>query len=209
MIGGPNTADAGATAAHAITVERLRVAHLTEIMPIERASYPGPWSVAMFVLELTRPEGIALGARAATPRGADRGPLLGYVICSPQSDEWHVMNVTVEPQARGQGIARRLLRELHELLATATADEARLTLEVRPTNEPALRLYASEGYLVAGRRTAYYPDNGEDALVMWRTPATRHGRFDDVPAPDLDEARRWNDPARAPVRPDDEGPARG
>ena len=192
------------------TIERLRVSHLSEIMPIERASYTTPWSVAMFVLELTRAEGIVLGARSPqadpaprAPRRASQphSPLLGYVICSPQADEWHVMNVTVAPEHRGQGIARLLLRELHDILAVATADLARLTLEVRPSNEPALRLYASEGYMVAGRRKGYYPDDGEDALVMWRTPATRAGTFDDVPAPDLDEARRWNQPHRVPIDP--------
>ncbi len=47
---------------------------------------------------------------------------------------------------------------------------------------------------MAGRRRRYYPDNGEDALVMWRTPGTRAGNFDDVPEPDLVEARRWNPP---------------
>lgn len=178
------------------SIERLRVAQLPEITPIERASYPTPWSVAMFVLELTRVEGIALGARGHGPAG-EPGPLLGYVICSPQGDEWHVMNVSVAPEHRGRGVARALLRELHGVLAGATAGRARLTLEVRPSNEAALSLYASEGYLVAGRRRRYYPDNGEDALVMWRTPCTREGSFDDVPEPDLAEARRWNAPHRA------------
>ncbi|MEH3054130.1 MAG: ribosomal protein S18-alanine N-acetyltransferase [Patulibacter minatonensis] len=191
-----------------IRIERLRVGQLTEIMPIERTSYATPWSVAMFVLELTRTEGIALGARGAPEPGADNGPLLGYVICSPQADEWHVMNVTTAPEHRGRGIARALLRELHGVLAGATAGRARLTLEVRPSNAPAFALYASEGYLVAGRRRKYYPDDGEDALVMWRTPSTMAGSFDDVPAPDLAEARRWNrphpqpDPAPGDDRPD-------
>ncbi len=194
---------------HVATIERLRVSHLTEIMPVERASYPTPWSVAMFVLELTRTEGIALGARATTAEGEDAGRLLGYVICSPQGDEWHVMNVTVAPEHRGFGIARRLLDELHEVLAVATNGQARLTLEVRPSNEPARRLYASVGYLVAGRRHRYYPDNGEDALVMWRTPSTMQGRFDDVPAPDLAEARRWNEPRPISARSSDFGEAVG
>ena len=51
----------GAGPSGAVRIERLRIAHLTEIMPVERASYVTPWSVAMFVLELTRTEGIALG----------------------------------------------------------------------------------------------------------------------------------------------------
>ncbi|MBJ7471975.1 MAG: ribosomal protein S18-alanine N-acetyltransferase [Solirubrobacteraceae bacterium] len=178
-----------------LTIERMRVAELAEVMPVERASYATPWSVAMFVLELTRPETIALGARID-------GRLAGYIVCSPQSDEWHVMNVTVSPTYRRRGLARALMVRLHEVLDGATAGRARLTLEVRPSNKAAFGLYASEGYLVAGRRRAYYPDDGEDALVMWRTPATRRGQFDDVPAPDLAEARRWNTPFPEPLGPD-------
>jgi ribosomal-protein-alanine N-acetyltransferase len=166
-------------------IERIRVSELAEIMPVERASYVTPWSVAMFVLELTRPETIALGVRLESR-------LAGYVVCSPQSDEWHVMNVTVGPADRRNGLARALLIELHERLAVATAGLARITLEVRPSNTNAMALYASEGYRVAGRRRAYYPDDGEDALVMWRTPGTLAGNFNDVPAPDLKEAMRWN-----------------
>lgn len=178
--------------AEGITIERLRVSELGEVMPIERASYRTPWSVAMFVLELTRPETIGLGVRIG-------GRLAGYVVCSPQADEWHVMNVTVGPNHRRRGLARRLLVHLHELLDTSTGGEARITLEVRPSNDPALTLYSSEGYLVAGRRRAYYPDDGEDALVMWRTPGTRAGNFDDVPSPDLREAARWNAPLPDPL----------
>lgn len=170
----------------AISVQRLRLSDLSEILPIERASYPTPWSVPMFVLELTRVEGVVLGARDGD------GELAGYVICTPQADEWHVMNVTVAPARRRAGIARLLLRELHQVLETATGGRARLTLEVRPSNAAALALYHQEGYLVAGRRPSYYPDDREDALIMWRTPATRLGSFDDVPEPDLREAARWN-----------------
>lgn len=171
-----------------LTIDRLRVAELAEVMPVERASYNTPWSVAMFVLELTRPETIALGARVG-------GRLAGYIVCSPQADEWHVMNVTVGPSHRRQGLARALISRLHEILDGATAGRARTTLEVRPSNKAAFELYASEGYLVAGRRRAYYPDDGEDALIMWRTPATQAGSFDDVPFPDLAEAKRWNSPS--------------
>lgn len=175
-----------------VRIDRLRVSELAEVMPVERASYGTPWSVAMFVLELTRQETIALGIRID-------GQLAGYVICSPQADEWHVMNVTVGPEHRRRGLARALLVRLHEILEGATAGRARTTLEVRPSNRAAFSLYASEGYLVAGRRRAYYPDDGEDALIMWRTPATQRGTFDDIPNPDLAEARRWNRPAPEPI----------
>ena len=59
--------------------------------------------------------------------------------------------------------------------------EARYTLEVRQSNGPAIALYERFGFRTAGMRRRYYQDNGEDALIMWRTPATLEGRMDDVP----------------------------
>ncbi|MDP4921284.1 MAG: hypothetical protein NWQ82_04885, partial [Solirubrobacteraceae bacterium] len=51
-----------------------------------------------------------------------------------------------------------------------------------PTNSGAIALYEKFGFLAAGRRARYYQDNGEDALIMWRTEATLRGTLDDVPA---------------------------
>ena len=59
--------------------------------------------------------------------------------------------------------------------------EAQFTLEVRRSNAGAYALYESLGFKSAGIRRRYYADNGEDAIVMWRTPGTRRGTFDDVP----------------------------
>jgi ribosomal-protein-alanine N-acetyltransferase len=56
-----------------------------------------------------------------------------------------------------------------------------VTLEVRRSNGGAIRLYEAFGFRAAGVRRRYYQDNGEDALVMWRTPATLRGTLDDVP----------------------------
>jgi ribosomal-protein-alanine N-acetyltransferase len=58
---------------------------------------------------------------------------------------------------------------------------AQLTLEVRRSNAGAIALYERLGFRAAGVRRRYYQDNGEDALVMWRTPATLRGSLDDVP----------------------------
>ena len=60
---------------------------------------------------------------------------------------------------------------------------AQFTLEVRRSNAVAIHLYEREGFRAAGTRRRYYQDNGEDALVMWRTPATLGGSLDDVPNP--------------------------
>jgi ribosomal-protein-alanine N-acetyltransferase len=62
-------------------------------------------------------------------------------------------------------------------------ERARFTLEVRRSNYVAIHLYERDGFCAAGVRKRYYQDNGEDALVMWRTPATLAGSLEDVPNP--------------------------
>ena len=156
----------------ALDIRRLTYADLPQVIAIERRAFPTPWSLAMFVLELSKPGGECLAVRRD-------GTLTGYVICSRYDDVWHIMNVAVDPRHRRQGIATALLDELIARLG----EEARLTLEVRPSNTAAIALYERFGFLGAGTRRRYYQDNGEDALIMWRTRATREGRLDDVPNP--------------------------
>jgi ribosomal-protein-alanine N-acetyltransferase len=132
----------------------------------------------MFVLELSKQTGICL---AATDRsGPGKPQLVGYLICSRYDTVWHVMNVAVDSDRQRMGLASRMLAELY---ARVNDDGARFTLEVRRSNAVAIHLYEREGFRAAGMRRRYYQDNGEDALVMWRTPATRAGSLDDVPNP--------------------------
>ena len=87
------------------------------------------------------------------------------------------MNVAVDPTQRRRGIATAMIGSL----LSRVERDAQLTLEVRQSNSGAIRLYESFGFRSAGVRRRYYQDNGEDALVMWRTPATLRGSLDDVP----------------------------
>jgi ribosomal-protein-alanine N-acetyltransferase len=70
---------------------------------------------------------------------------------------------------------------LADLFRRIDSHTARFTLEVRESNYAAIELYERYGFRAAGRRRRYYQDNGEDAVVMWRTQSTLAGRFDDVP----------------------------
>jgi [ribosomal protein S18]-alanine N-acetyltransferase len=148
------------------------------VLAIERRVFPTPWSLAMFVLELSKQTGICLAAMDRGPRGEER--MVGYLICSRYDTVWHVMNVAVDLDRQRMGLASRLLAELY---ARVGDEDARFTLEVRRSNSVAIHLYEREGFRAAGIRRRYYQDNGEDALVMWRTPATRTGSLDDVPNP--------------------------
>ncbi len=141
-----------------LRVRRLGYADLPQVIAIERRAFPAPWSLAMFVLELSKQSGICLAAEL-------EGSLVGYLICSRYAHVWHVMNVAVDPAYQRRGIASALLESL---FAQADRPGAEYTLEVRPSNTPAIRLYERYGFRVEGLRKAYYHDNREDALVMWR-----------------------------------------
>jgi [ribosomal protein S18]-alanine N-acetyltransferase len=159
-----------------VQIRRLSYPDLPQVIAIERRAFPTPWSLAMFVLELSKPSGICLAA--ALP--SERRQLVGYLICSRYDTVWHVMNIAVDPSRRRVGVASALLAELY---ARVDDHQARYTLEVRQSNHQAIHLYEREGFRAAGVRRRYYQDNGEDALVMWRTPATLRGSLDDVPNP--------------------------
>lgn len=155
----------------ALAIRRLTYADLPHVLPIERRSFPTPWSLAMFVLELSKPSGICLAAR-------EEGRLVGYLVCSRYDTVWHLMNVATQPSQRRRGLARALLAEL---VVRVDDPLAQYTLEVRPSNAAAIALYESIGFLKAGMRRRYYQDTGEDAVIMWRTPATLRGSLEDVP----------------------------
>jgi ribosomal-protein-alanine N-acetyltransferase len=148
-----------------IELRRLSLGDLSEIEVIEHRSYPTPWSRSMFAGELAKPSSICLGAFAADE---EDGALVGYLIVSRYVDAWHVMNIAVDPEQRGRGVATMLLERLFEL----TAEDARrgYTLEVRVSNHGAIGLYERLGFTARGLRRGYYTDNREDALIMWRDP---------------------------------------
>jgi ribosomal-protein-alanine N-acetyltransferase len=146
-----------------VEFRRLELRDLNAIEEIERASYPTPWSRSMFAGELAKPSSLSLGAFHA-----ETAELLGYMIISRYVDAWHVMNVAVAPEHRRRKIASMLLERLFE--ATAGDGRRGYTLEVRVSNDVAIRLYERAGFKPRGIRRGYYTDNREDALIMWRDP---------------------------------------
>jgi [ribosomal protein S18]-alanine N-acetyltransferase len=141
-----------------LEIRNLAYADLPQVIAIERRAFSTPWSLAMFVLELSKPSGICLAAL----RG---GRIAGYLVCSRYDTVWHVMNIAVDDRLLRRGIASALLREL---FVRSDAPGEQYTLEVRPSNEPAMALYERFGFEAAGKRHGYYHDNREDAVIMWR-----------------------------------------
>src|SRR5437016_10852292 len=106
-----------------LTIRPLGYSDLPQVIAIERRAFPSPWSLAMFVLELSKPSGICLAAVR------DRA-LVGYLVCSRYDQVWHLMNLAVDPSERRQGLGRALLEQM---LERAGPDE-QYTLEVRASN---------------------------------------------------------------------------
>jgi ribosomal-protein-alanine N-acetyltransferase len=153
-----STRPRGETLPEGFEIRELTYSDLPSVIAIERRSFSAPWSLAMFVLELSKPTSICLGAFDGTR-------LCGHLVCSRYHTVWHLMNVAIEPRYRRLGIATLLINRLFEL----AGDHDRYTLEVRVSNAEAIAMYGRFSFRGAGVRRRYYHDNGEDALIMWRS----------------------------------------
>ena len=140
----------------------LQFADLDRVEEIEMECYGLPWSRAMFAGELIKSSSICLGALRLER-------VIGYLIVSLFVDDWHIMNLAVDPAWRRRGVARLLLEDF--LARSEGGRERGYTLEVRKSNEAAIRLYEQFGFEPCGIRRGYYLDDHEDALVMWRSNA--------------------------------------
>ncbi len=111
-----------------LDIRRLSYADLPQVISIERRAFPTPWSLAMFVLELSKPSGICLAATLGER-------VVGYMVCSRYDRVWHVMNVAVDDNHLRRGIATALLARLFD---TADQPGEQYTLEVRASNSGAI-----------------------------------------------------------------------
>ena len=129
-----------------------------EVLAIEQAVFPSPWTENMFRQELSLPLSHILTARTA------ENEIVGYVTFWIVADEVHLHGIAVRKDWQRRGVASTLMGEMFRRSRT----EGGLTaiLEVRPSNEPARRLYDKFGFRVCGIRPLYYADSGEDALIL-------------------------------------------
>ncbi len=137
--------------------------YLRSVLAIERSCFKDPWPPSAFLSEI---QFTWSWFRLAGEAGAD-GRLSrvdAFIICWIMPDDMHVLNVAVAPEARRRGIARLLM--LEALACFADRGGGTASLEVRPSNLAARRLYESLGFYKAGLRKNYYRADNEDALVM-------------------------------------------
>ena len=143
-----------------VTIEPMRRRHVGQILAIERASYPRPWTTTVFHDELDQARD---GYRTYLVARQGRA-VVGYGGLMFVADEAHVTNVAVHPDHRRSGIATQLLGELAAVAIRRGC--VAWTLEVRASSTGAQALYRAFGFAPAGVRAKYY-ENTEDAIVMW------------------------------------------
>jgi len=149
-----------------ITLRPARAGDAAALARVDTATSTQPWTEATFLTEVAHPDRtyvVACAGAGASQVNSD-GEVVGYAGLAFLAGDAHVMGLAVLPSAQGRGYGRLLLTAV---CRAAAAADAAMTLEVRPSNEVARRLYRSVGFIEAGRRPGYYPD-GEDALILWR-----------------------------------------
>jgi ribosomal-protein-alanine N-acetyltransferase len=140
-----------------VSIRTMTFADLDAVLAIEADSFTSPWTREQAAQELDSPSALCLVA--CTPDGV----VAGYLFLMFVLDECTVMDIAVQREMRGQGIARRLMEEM---LAVCRERGCRtLHLEVRLSAAPAIALYRSFGFIDTGSRRRYYRD-GEDAITM-------------------------------------------
>lgn len=141
-----------------IVLRPMTESDLDQIMEIERRAYPYPWTRSIFSDCLKHNYHCLLHEHNDT--------IMAYAVISAAAEEMHILNLTVEPKQQNQGLGKRLINTLEMIGRGLDAREC--FLEVRPSNESAIRLYQNHGFNEVGLRKDYYPakKGREHAVVM-------------------------------------------
>jgi ribosomal-protein-alanine N-acetyltransferase len=146
-------------------LRRMSVDDLDDVLNIEKRSYPFPWSRGIFT-DCIRVGYACWLLEQKTPKSTQ---VIGYMILSIAVGEMHILNICVDPLFQGQKIGRGLLTDA---IRYGLKNKASMCfLEVRPSNQTALKMYLSHGFNEVGLRKNYYKNKGkrEDAIVMAKT----------------------------------------
>ena len=136
---------------------RVPATAVERLAAIDNITSQNPWSNNLFAREFEHQFSQLYGVRVG-------GEFVAFIVCHLLFDELHILNLGVLPDFRRRGFAKKLIAQ-----AVTRAQEGgveRVTLEVRRSNTAARRLYEDLGFQEIALRSAYYSDNGEDALVL-------------------------------------------
>ncbi len=142
-----------------LNIRRMEEGDLDQVCAIEEETFSMPWSRKSFQDTISYYHTLFLVAELD-------GEIAGYCGCYQSLEEAEITNIAVRRQLRGHGIGRRLLTELMRLGKEQGAFA--YTLEVRVSNQAAIHLYESLGFVSFGIRKNFYEKPREDAMIMWR-----------------------------------------
>lgn len=143
-----------------LVIRSMELRDVDAICEIEKLSFKTPWSKESFIEEIKAKE----RTRYVVAEMGDT--VVGYGGMWLIIDEGHITNIAVHPDYRGQKIGKRIVEEM--IVVANREGITSLTLEVRMSNTPAIKLYKNLDFKEAGIRKEYYTDTGEDALIMWK-----------------------------------------
>jgi len=142
-----------------VTIRKMEIADIDQVMEIDRASFPSPWPRYIFEQEISENDFAYYYVLEQD------GKVLGYLGMWMILEDAQVTNIALLPEARGQKFGEQLFR--HGVELAIRNGMQRLSLEVRVSNVVAQKLYRKFGLVPGGIRKNYYTDNNEDAIVMW------------------------------------------
>lgn len=141
-----------------VKILKMSKEHIEEVLEIEKRCFTDAWTRKMFEDELLNP----LAYYIVLVQDEN---IVGYAGFWDIIDDAQIMNVAVDTEYRGKGYGNLLIEEFIREAKDRNLDT--MSLEVRVSNEPAIKLYEKYGFEIQGRRKKYYQDNGEDAYIMY------------------------------------------
>jgi ribosomal-protein-alanine N-acetyltransferase len=135
---------------------------LDKILTIDRNAFKRSWNRKSFLQEIDRTDAYSYVARTQSDNG--RMDIIAYVFVRIFLKEMHIMRIAVAAGYQARGVATALLQQCFKLAKQHQVSA--VYIEVRPKNKSAITLYSKTGFQMLGTRPNYYPETGEDALVM-------------------------------------------
>ncbi len=140
-----------------MNIMTMNSCHVSQVADLEKLCFQDPWSEKSIASELENVLSLWLVA-------VEGDRVAGYVGSQTVLEETDMMNIAVHPDYRRQGVGEALVNALvYDLQKLGSRC---LTLEVRASNDPAIRLYKKLGFVQIGRRPKYYRNPREDALIL-------------------------------------------
>ena len=137
---------------------RLGLCDLDDLIALEKICFPHAWTEQQFWLCLKQKQYYIFGLKK-------KGELAAYISFFNVADEMEILKLAVHPAYRLKGLGKRLLGLVLQNCIEMGIEQ--VYLEVRRSNTAALALYTGFGFIQTGIRKRYYPDNKEDALLLF------------------------------------------